>query len=98
MAVPLTNLLKNSGPGHHTLNWLVTYEESFNLIKRTLPSAPVLSHFDPALRTAIHIDGSQNTVGAVLLQWHDGEIDPRPVAFMSRKLLGAQFRYYARNV
>ena len=98
MAAPLTDLLKNSGPGHHSLNWSVACEESFNLIKRTLTSAPVLRHFDPALRTAIHIDGSQNAVGAVLLQWHDGEIDPRPVAFMSRKLAGAQFRYDARNV
>ena len=34
----------------------------------------------------------------MLLQLHDGEIDPYPVALMSRKLAGAQFRYNARNV
>jgi len=63
-----------------------------------LTSVPVLRHFDPALRTAVHIDGSQNAVGAVLLQWHEDEEHPWPVAFMSRKLKGAQYRYDARNV
>jgi hypothetical protein len=46
----------------------------------------------------VHVDGSQNAVGAVLLQWEDGEETPRPVCFLSRKLQGAQFRYDARNV
>ena len=43
-------------------------------------------------------DGSQNAVGAVLLQWHDNEDNPRPVAFMSRKLSGAQYTHDTRNV
>ena len=68
------------------------------MIKTALTSAPVLRHFDPALRTAVHIDASQNAVGAVLLQWQPGESHPRPVAFMSRKISGAQYRYDARNV
>jgi len=46
----------------------------------------------------VHIDASQNAVGAVLLQWKSGEDSPRPVAFMSRKLSGAQYRYNACNV
>jgi len=37
-------------------------------------------------------------VGAVLLQWQENEDNPRPVAFVSRKLSGAQYRYDARNV
>ena len=45
----------------------------------------------------VHIDASQHAVGAVLLQWEDGEVDPRPVCFMSRKLQGAQWTYDARN-
>jgi len=53
---------------------------------------------DPVLRTAVHIDGSQNAVGAVLLQWQEDEEHPRPVAFMSRKLKGAHYRYDAQNV
>jgi len=63
-----------------------------------LSSAPVLRHSDPSLRTAVHIDGSQNAVGAVLLQWQENEDNPCPVAFMSRKLSGAQYRYDAHNV
>jgi len=71
---------------------------AFTKIKEDLTSAPFLRHFDPSLSTALHIDGSQNAVGAVLLKWHDNEDNPRPVAFMSRKLSGAQYRYDARNV
>ena len=66
----------------------------------------VLQHFNPALCVAVHIDGSQHTVGSffpsffgeVLLQWQPGEDHQRPVAFMSRKRIGAQFRFDARNV
>ena len=59
---------------------------------------PVLRHFHPSLRVAVHIDGSQNAVGANLLQWHENEDNPRPVAFMSRKLSGVQYRYDVHNV
>jgi len=73
-------------------------ELAFTKIKENLTSAPVLRHFDPSLRTVVHIDGSQNAVGSVLLQWHDNEDNPRPVVFMSRKLSGSQYRYDVRNV
>jgi len=73
-------------------------ELAFTKIKEDLTCAPVLRHFDPSLRTAVHIDGSQNAVGAVLLLWQENEDNPSPVAFMSRKLSGAQYRYDARNV
>jgi hypothetical protein len=36
-------------------------------------------------------------VGAVLLQWEEGETETRPVAFLSRKFQGAQYHYDARN-
>ena len=66
-------------------------QTAFVSLKTALTSAPVLWHFDPALRTAVHIDGSQNAVGAVMLQWQEDEEYPRPVAFMSRKLKGTQY-------
>ena len=97
IAAPLTDLLKNSS-GAQKVNWSLECETAFNLIKSTLTSAPVLRHFDPALQTAVHVNGSQNAVEAVLLQWQHGESHPRPVAFMSRKLVDAQYRYDARNV
>ena len=36
-------------------------------------------------------------MGAVLLQWEEGEQHPRPVCLLSRKLQGAQGHYNARN-
>jgi len=97
MATPLTDLLKNS-TSKKALTWSVEYQESFVHIKQSLTSAQVLCHFNLALRTAVHISASQNAVEVVLLQCQSGEDSPRPVAFMSRKLSGAQYRYDARNV
>jgi len=98
MAAPLTDLLKATSPGTRRIAWSVECDTAFKMLKTTLTSAPMLRHFDPLLSTAVHIDASQNAVGAVLLQWQPGESTPRPVAFMSRKLSGAQYRYDARNV
>ena len=95
---PLTDLLRGVQHGRQRLDWTLACEQSFASLKDLLTSAPVLRHFDPALRTAVHVDGSQNAVGAVLLQWEEGETSPRPVCFLSRKLSGAQFKYDARNV
>ena len=97
-AAPLTDLLKGTINGRQRVAWTVACEESFGDLKRALTTAPVLRHFDPGLRTAVHIDGSANAVGAVLLQWEVGEQHPRPVCFLSRKLQGPQYRYDARNV
>jgi len=98
MAAPLTELLKNTKGGSQNLEWSVSCQTACMSLKAAFTSAPVLRHFDPTLRTAVHIDGSQNAVGAVLLQWQEGEDNPRPVAYMSRKLKGVQYRYDARNV
>jgi len=54
---PLTDLLKNTKHGQHRLNWILECELAFAKIKEDLTSAPVLRHFDPSLRTAVHIDG-----------------------------------------
>jgi len=96
MSAPLTDLLKNTKHGQHSLNWTLECKLAFAKIKKDLTSAPVLRHFDPSLRTAVHIDSSQNSVWAVLLQWLENEENSRPVAFMSQKLSGAQYRYDAR--
>jgi len=66
-SAPLTDLLKNTKHGQHRLNWTLECELAFTKIKEDLTSTPVLRHFDPSLRTAVHIDGSQNAVRAVLL-------------------------------
>jgi hypothetical protein len=63
-----------------------------------LISTPVLHGFDPLLRTTVHVDGSQSGVGSVLLQWEEGQQDPLPVCFLSRKLQDGQFQYDTHNV
>ena len=68
MTAPLTELLKNTKGGFQNLEWLVVCQMTFMGLKAVLTSVPVLRHFDPALHTTVHIDGSQNAVGAVLLQ------------------------------
>jgi hypothetical protein len=85
MAAPLTELLKNTKGGSQNLEWSEASQTAFMSLKAALTSAPVLRHFDPTLRTAVHLDGSQNAVGAVLLQWQEGEENPRHVAYMSLK-------------
>lgn len=97
IAAPLTNLLKGTRHGRQRLEWSLPCQHAFVMLKDVLTSAPLLRHFDPALRTAVHLDASQSAVGAVLLQWEEGEQHPRPVCFLSRKLQGAQFHYDARN-
>jgi hypothetical protein len=94
---PLTELLKGSKRGRQRLPWTLECDHAFAQLKDMLTSAPLLRHFDPSLRTAVHIDASQHAVGAVLLQWEENEQDPRPVCFLWRKLQGSQWHYDARN-
>jgi hypothetical protein len=75
-------LLKGSKGGRQRLAWTLECDHAFAQLKEMLTTAPLVRHFDPALRTAVHIDASQHAVGAVLLQWEEGEQDPRPVCFL----------------
>ena len=97
VSAPLTDLLKGSVNGRQRVAWTLACDHAFAELKVLLTSAPLLRHFDPSLRTAVHVDASQNAVGAVLLQWGAGEEHPRPVCFLSRKFQGAQYKYDARN-
>ena len=97
ISAPLTDLLKGSKYGRQRLAWNLVSDHAFALLKEVLTTAPLLRHFDPTLRTVVHIDACQHAVGAVLLQWEEGEMEPRPLCFMSRKLQGAQWNYDARN-
>ena len=97
ISAPLTDLLKSSKHGRQRLAWSLSSNRAFEHLKDFLTTAPLLRHFDPKLRTVVHIDASQQSVGAVLLQWKEGEVEPRPLCFLSRKLQGAQLNYDARN-
>jgi hypothetical protein len=94
---PLTELFKGSKSGRQRLQWTLECDHVFAQLKDMLTSAPLLRHFDPSLRTSVHINASQHAVGAVLLQWEANEQDQRPVCFLSRKLQSSQWHYDARN-
>ena len=53
--------------------------------------APFLRHYDPTLPIRVETDASAFAIGAVLSQLWEGRW--HPVAFLSRKLHGAELRY-----
>jgi hypothetical protein len=82
-ASPLTDLLRGVTTCRQLLLWTPRCNQDFRDLKSGLISTPVLRGFDPLLRTVVHVDGSQSGVGTVLLQWEEGQQDPRPVCFLS---------------
>lgn len=92
IAKPLTELTKNV-----PFQWNPSAEESFQKLKDTICSAPVLMPFNPnaAVNIRVTTDASQYAIGAVLEQ-QDGEVF-RPVAFTSRTLNPAEQQYAAHE-
>ncbi|MBW0576643.1 hypothetical protein O181_116358 [Austropuccinia psidii MF-1] len=63
----------------------------FHQLKEAFTISPILSHFDPSLRTIVETDASDYALGAVPSQISDS--GKHPIAFDSRKLLPAEFNY-----
>ena len=72
--------------------WGEPQQKAFELIKKELTQAPVLSAFDLNKRHRISADSSQYALGAVLLQ-NAGLEGWQPVEYASRKLTEAERRY-----
>lgn len=87
IAAPMTNLLKKSD----RFNWTQEAQASFDMLKTSLTTAPVLRHPDFTQHFYIQCDASMSGVGGVLFQLI-GE-DEHPIAFMSKKLNSAQRNY-----
>ena len=76
----------------NTWAWGKPQEQAFNKTKELLTKSPVLTLFDPELKTIVSADTSSYGVGAVLLQTQKtGE--NRPVAYISRSMSTAEQRY-----
>ncbi len=72
--------------------WDQPQVHAFNEIKQMLSSSPVLSLYDPCLKTKVTADSSSYGLGAVLTQQQpDGRW--APVAFASRSLIPTERRY-----
>ena len=69
LAEPIWELSKEKVP----FNWGPEHEESFKLVKRKIPNAPILAYYNPRKSTVLQTDVSIKGLGACLLQ------DERPV-------------------
>ena len=89
IALPLTELMRNVT--HQRLQWGARQQLAFIELKRALQSTPVLALPDPKLPFVVNCDASGYAVGAVLQQ--DRGAGLQPIAFLSKKLTGAESRY-----
>ena len=87
IAAPLNELTKDS------IEWRWGPEEqsAFEDLQQRMSSTPVLAIPDDRLPYVMHIDASGFAMGAALMQ--DAGKGLRPVAFMSKKMKGAETRY-----
>ncbi|MCO5576624.1 hypothetical protein L7F22_030439 [Adiantum nelumboides] len=80
----MTDQLKGKGK---TFTWGEEQQRSFEKLKVTLASAPILAIVDPKKPFVVETDASDRAIGAVLLQ------DGRPIAFESKTLDKSQQNY-----
>ncbi|CAI7891433.1 unnamed protein product [Closterium sp. NIES-54] len=91
ISTPLTNLLKKNTP----FKWEDVHQQAMEQLKTALTSAPVLILPDPKKDYVIEADASDRVVGAVLMQ--DQRKGLQPIAYLSKKLHGAQLNYPIHN-
>lgn len=87
IAAPITDLLKASDK----FKWTSEAQESFDALKHSLTTCPVLTHPDFGEHFYIQCDASMTGIGGVLFQLKNGE--EHPIAYMSRKLNSAERNY-----
>jgi hypothetical protein len=89
VTAPLTDLLKGETIGQ--IQFGPKEIAAFTKLRLLFTQTPFLRHYDPQLPTKLETDASAFAIGAVLSQlWEDHW---HPVAFLSRKLHGAELRY-----
>ena len=83
VAAPLRQLVKKNVQ----FQWNKPYDKVHSEIIQLLCKAPVLTYFDSSKDITIQCDGSQNGVGACLMQ------DEKPIAYASKALTDTQQRW-----
>ncbi len=94
IAGPLTDLLKRKPK---SLSWTPSATESFNILKETFITAPILVHLDPNKAFVVEVNASTARVGAVLSQQQGTPAKLHPCAFFSCKLSPAEKNYDIGN-
>ncbi|CAA7036526.1 unnamed protein product [Microthlaspi erraticum] len=84
---PLTDCMKEG-----QFVWSTEAQDTFELIKQKLTSAPILVLPDFELPFELHCDSSKLGIGAVLSQ------QTRPIAYFSEKIAGARSRYNTYDI
>lgn len=89
IAAPLHNLTSPN----QAFVWSTECETSFNLLKKSFTSAPVLTLPDSRQQFIVEVDASDVGVGAVLSQINPDNGKLHPCAFLSKKLSSAEQNY-----
>ena len=88
IVVPLTRLTCKGAPW----NFSEECRRSFNTLKHTFTTAPVLTHFIPDVPITVETDASDYAIAGILsITLDDGQI--HPVAFYSRTLTALELNY-----
>ena len=76
---------------YNSFVWSEDCKKAFKDLKNAFTTAPVLAHYDPALKTWVETDSSDFVSAGVLSQMHDGIL--KPVAYFSKKMTPAEYNY-----
>ena len=80
-----------------TFTWTPAHHYAFELLKRDICEATLLSHPDYSREFTIDCDASNVGLGAVLSQLSDDNKE-KPISFASRKLTGAEIKWGATEL
>ena len=72
--------------------WTEECEESFEKLRQTLITAPILRSPDWTKPSHVHIDASNYAIGCILAQPYKGNMD-LPVSYASRQLNSVEKNY-----
>jgi hypothetical protein len=88
ITAPLEKLLKKS----KLFWWTPECDKAFDILKEKLSTAPILIFPNWEIELHVHVDASGISLGAILVQPGEGNID-HPIYFASRKLLQDECNY-----
>jgi transposase InsO family protein len=89
ITAPLTDLIRNGRPNQ--VVWDESCQKALSSVKQRLATSPVLQLPDFTKEFIVRTDASDEGLGAVLLQEHDGQVFP--VMYASRKLQPREKNY-----
>lgn len=86
---PLTELTRKREK--RMVEWSSAHESAFQELKRCIASPPILRLPDLTKTFVLRTDASDSSLGAMLMQEHDGHL--HPIGYASRKLLSRESAY-----